>query len=756
VSGVAAKGLIAGATVTAHLVDANGNAEAQAAATADAPTDAQGRYRLTLRGAGTRPVVIRITAPAGGATHRDEVTGATQALPAGFSMRAVVMPSTSTLTVNVTPFTEMATEAAEDQGLTAANVAQANHTVKLMLGLGGGELTAVPVRNTTDAGTPDEQRLAVMLTAVSQMAASGALGCTGDAGARTRCVVEGLSNSMTATNSFSLGATVGPAFARSVEAVLQNPVLLGNVPASLLAPALNALQCQGVTCTAPAGPTTTLDAPGAIAATKTLFTDLKSDIVTLFGDNKSVARGEVEVQNDKFSEAMGRAQAPAELTAKTTALLLTGVDLYNDYKAGRTTQPSRTRGANEGFSNEGFPTSTVYAGACTLFQDSGTTQVATAPANARFVGCSTRYYYQYQNGTEYAHGFTLTPSATAGTFTYQTRARTRTNGVNNNLGPAAGPASGTLVTAVDGNGRIISFSATGSLAGAFEAGGKALVSDSHTWDVSGTRTIDASNPKLATVTMSGSVVAKNASGAVLGTLQVKTATLSEIPVSRDAQGNLVAPNHPNAVATAGGELAAGTLSVLWTVPDAEFEGTISATNSAWDKSLTLHVPTRLLLEGRLALIAAGVKTDYITGRLSATVSGFEQYSDVAPVSPTNRVTVNATLAATVTAPGRPLLALDAGTTWLSDEAEPRTSTVAYRSYNGNTPRSAIQLAVRRTTATGDATVTITDPTNNISVSALQHAASADVMLNGTTKIGVLDPNTGVLTFTDGSFVSAGF
>lgn len=756
VTGVAAKGLITGAIVTAHLVDANGAVQSQAAATADAPTDAQGRYRIRVRGTGANPVVIRVVAPAGGATHRDEVTGQTQTLPPGFSIRAAVVPrAAATLTVNVTPFTEMATEAAEDQGLTETNVLQANNTVKLMLGLGEGDLNTVPVKNTTDAATPDEQRLAVMLTAVSQMAASGALGCTGDAGARAQCVVEGLSNAVTAPNSFALSGGAGAALVDAIRTVVQNPALVGNVPPSIVAAAIAALQCQGVTCTAPA-PSAPLDAAGAIAATKTLFTDLKSDIVTMFGDRNSVIRGEIEVQNDKFGEAMRHAQAPAELTAKSTALLLMGVDLYNDYKAGRTTQVTRLRGQNTGFSSDGWRTFPVYAGGCSLYQDSGATQLATAIANARYIGCSTRYYYAWATSTEYSHGFTLTPSSTTGTFTYLNRARTRKSGVNTNLAPAAGAASGTLVTTVDANGRITSFGASGTLAGAFAAGGTALVSDSHAWDVSGTRSIDASNPKLSTVTMAGSVVAKDASGAVLGTLQLKTASFSEIPVSRDANGNIVASTHPGAVTTAGGELSAGSLSLTWTTPAAEFEASISATDSAWDKSMTTHMPTRVAVEGRLALIDSGVKTDYLTGRMNAAMTGFEQYSALAEMSPTNNVTINATLAATVTAPGRPLLALDIGTTWRNDENEPRTVSIGYRSYNGGTPRSAVQVDVRRTTTTGPAAVTITDTTNNISVSGAQHATSADVMLRGTTKIGELNPSTGVLTFSDGSFVSAGF
>jgi hypothetical protein len=755
VSGVAAKGLLSGGIVTAHAINSDGSIRAEALATAAAPTDANGRYTLSFPGPTAQPYVIKVTVPAGGATHRDEVTGQAQSLPPGFAMRALVVPAATAITANVTPFSEMATEAAEDAGISAASAQQANHTIKTMLGItASGDLATVPVKSASEAASADEQRLALMLTAVSQMAASGAAGCTGDAGARAQCVVQVLSDAVTAPGSFALSGDAAPALSNALEVVLQTPSLVGNVPASVLAPALAALECEGVACNAPA-PSPALDTAGAIAATKALFTELKSDLVSLFGDPDAVERGAIEIENNKFGAAMIAVQAPAEMLVKDTGAVLLGIDLYNDYKAGRTPVPVRGRAVGEFASDFGL-TSSITAVGCTLFQDATTNVQATSPANANFIGCSARYYFEFATNTQFAHGFTITPGATPGEWTYRATAQRR-QALNPRvvLAPAAGPATGTLSTTLNGSGQIIAFSASGSVPGAFRQGTTELGSDSNQWNISGTRTIDPSNPKLSTTRMSGTVVAKDSAGATLGTLQVRSASASEIPVSRDAAFNIVAPHNPAAVASAGGELAAASLDVLWTVPNAEFEGTFSATDSVWDGSGVSHIPTRVTLEGRLSNIEAGVKTDFFQGKLTLLAAGYDQHSAASAVSASNFYTVNGALSATLTAPGRPLLAMRLGTSWKAFEDAPKTATLEYRSFNGGTARMGISVEAS-VGADGLATVSIAESGTGVSVTARQDATAADVMLRGTTRIGSLDATTGVLTFTDGSFVSAGF
>jgi hypothetical protein len=753
-SGVAAKGRIVGATVAVHRIAANGSIEVTPLAQGDAPTDTQGRYRVRFNGTVGQPYVVRIAIPASGALHRDEVTGADQALAPGFTLRAVTLPTKATATVNITPFSEMATSVAALAPVTPERVLQANSTVMQLLGMRGTNLPGVGVVGTKEATDIDQQRLALMMTAVSQMAANGALGCTGDAAARSLCVVQKLGASMASPASMALGGGVATALADAIRTVIQTPALLGNVPPALAASTLAALQCEGVSCVATGAPLV-LTPPAGIAAIKQTLTELRSDIVTLFGDPASATRGELEVQNDKFSQAMRGVQAPVEMLAKDTALLLMGADLYNDYKAGRTSQVTRLRGPDEYFGTDKYPSSALYyAGGCSLYQDSATTRVATSTANANFVGCSTRYFVAFQTLTDYSHGFTLTPAATPGSFTYTSRARSRRSGVTTTLAPTAGPASGTLTTALDGNGRITSFSATGALPGAFRTGTNTLVSDSNSWDITGSRTTDAAG-QSASISLTGTVTSKDSGGATLGTLQVKSAALGEVPVARDASFNVVAPDHPSAVAQYGSEMGTGSVDLVWRTAAAEFEGIFSATESRWDARKTTHAPTQLTLEGRLAVIDAGVRTEYLTGKLAVTVLGLESYYTGVGDGSGNYVTIAATLNATFTAPTRPLLALTVGSSMKSYQTVPEQSYVQYRSFADGSPRTSINIRVSKPADSTSGDVLLTDVRNQVSMYLNKQVQSNPVYL-GFDTIGTYDPVSGIVTFTDGTFMSVGF
>ena len=109
-----------------------------------------------------------------------------QPLPVGFAMRSLLPAATSdtvTTSASVTPFSEMAVAAAAEApgGVTTANATQAVTTMVHLLGFNPSNV--VPTTTSGANATPDQQKLAVMLTAVSQLAASNALGCnTGSAG----------------------------------------------------------------------------------------------------------------------------------------------------------------------------------------------------------------------------------------------------------------------------------------------------------------------------------------------------------------------------------------------------------------------------------------------------------------------------------------------------------------------------------------------------------------------------------------------
>lgn len=745
VSGVAAKGLMANANVTAHAVRDGSIDPTPLSSTS---TDNEGNYTLTFPATVSQPYIIKITAKSDGTTtHLDEVTGVPQPLPANFTMRSVFVPTstgTAQVSMNVTPFSEMAVEAAENAsgGVTVANAQQAVSTVKQLLGF---DPTTVAVKSTTTAGTAEEQAMAAMLTAVSQMASTSALGCdTGSAGDKTKCVVEQLAaaTSTTTTKLQTGSLDVSSALASAVTTVLSTPSLSGSVSAAALNTVQTNLACEGDACTA-VSPTVL----SSIEAAKSLFTELKSDWTSMFSPGSAVNPAAVNLEANKFQAAMEGVQAPAELLIKDAGALLMGIDLYNDFKAGRTS--SNARGRAPGELSTGFGVAPDYnAVGCTLYQDQAATSPATAPANANFIVCRASYYASQVGAVfnEWIHGFTLSPTTTDGSFDYTAKARLRAGSQRTDLSDVY---SGTIKTSRNTTGNIVAFEIAGDLPGAFEMGGNTLVNHHQSWTLNGTRTING--PGDSSSTVSGSVTAKDAGGATLGTLQVKSGSFAEIPVSRTADGFIVAPQHPQAVSSAGSELATAALNVVWTTPQAEFEGSFSATESTWDKSLTTHAPTKLALSGALRTIEGASTTEFLSGRLDVALKDAAIYDDTAPASASNFVTVDAKFVGKVTAPNRPLLELTMGTSHKSHETEPALVTMQYRSVVNGSPKRVIDLSVSRN-ASGVATLTLTEAASSLSLTVADGATSAN-LLSGSTVVGTATRSTGLLTFADGSFIS---
>lgn len=115
VTGVASKGLLRGALVSAHALTPEGP---QSQPLATAVTDDQGRYLLTVP-AGTGPILLKAESVPGQTRMLDESQHwqsefRTMAAPAGLVLRAIANTSMagSQLQVNITPWSEGATEVA--------------------------------------------------------------------------------------------------------------------------------------------------------------------------------------------------------------------------------------------------------------------------------------------------------------------------------------------------------------------------------------------------------------------------------------------------------------------------------------------------------------------------------------------------------------------------------------------------------------------------------------------------------------------
>lgn len=762
-NGVAAKGLMAGADVTVLAVNAaDGTVSSTVLGTTI--TSPTGTYSVAFDGTVGVPYVIRISAKADGTTtHLDEINGS-QPLPAGFTLRALGVPASSgavTVSTTVTPFSEMVTAAATRAtgGITAANAAQAVSTVSQLLGFNPLEAAAP---STAAGASTSAQQLALMLTAVSRLAADGGLGCsTGTAGDKTRCVTQALA-AAASTGSIKLqngGIDVSAALGQAVSTVLTNPALAGAVPPSSLSVVLANLACTGNACTAapatggtPPGPTATAQ---AIAASKQLFTEIRSDFASMFsrGGITATSGGAANAEAWRFNAAMQGMQVPVDVMAKDLGVLLTAADLYNDFMASRTTL--NVRGGAPDLTDGSVPSNYAIgdAVACGLYADTTNTVLATTPAQVVQIGCRALFYVSFDPVTrvrrEWRHGFTVTPGAN-GTFAYATRARLRTM-------PCVAPActdfnaalqtdafAGTLNTTLNANGSIIAFAVNGRLPGAFVTGQTGIYNAHHEWQMQGTRTITSAHQEVAAI--SGTLTAYATGGALQGTLTLRPGSnLVSMPVTRN--GDLPSTGTPATQGTASG----GTLHLSWSTPTVEFDGLLSMTDSVWDSSGTAFSPQRAELTGSLRNVTGGVAAEFLRGSFVATVNGYANHNAALPLSPTNRFNQAFSFVAAVAAPNRPRLEITLSGAKTSEQPDLNSLTLQYRSVVNGAPRIVVGATATRG-ASGVNTYSLTEASANLRMDWRENAATAD-LFQGTTLLGTLNTANGLLTFVDGSFIS---
>ena len=781
-TGVAAKGLMAFADV--NVYEAKDGVIGSTSLVSGITTDKDGKYSLSFDGTQGLPYVIKVTAKAG-TVHADEAAGPgtpPQALPVGFAMRALLVPATSgaiTTTVTVTPFSEMAAAAAASAsgGITAANATQAISTSSQLLGF---DPRLVEVKSTSATGSSqNEQSLAVMLTAVSQLAKTGAIGCaTGNAGEKTQCVVLAL-GSASSLNSFKLSSTAGgdvsAALSAAVSTVLTTPSLAGTVDSSTLAAAVTNLGCTSNCVAAPAASAT------AITAAKLLFTEIKSDWASMFsrGGAAAVATGVANVEAFKFKTTMENVHAPVKTLLGDSGAVLMGLDLYNDYKAGRTTSVSRSRAPGEVSGDGSANFSNYSAVGCALYQDlnanAATSALATSIANANSIGCSARYFLSYRTTntgsvtTEWRHGFVITPNAD-GTFSYSARARRSENtyvrstnrssqtanvGLQQDSSGAVLAFAGTLTQTLSNN-HITGFTMVGELPAGFVMGGNTLANFKHSVSLTGSKTIDAVNSNITSTTLSGNIASIDSNGVILSTLTVKNGLLSTVPVSRDASGNQVSPTASTAVSSAGGEIGAVALSLLFTTPTAAFEGVLSLSDAVWDKSGTEFQPTKATLSGAARnTTVAGVTTEFLSGVFTASTTGYAGFDATQPRSASNSFITSVQFVGKVTAPNRPVLEITMGGTHLSNSNDgvTQSASLQYRTLVNGVPRTVVNV-----TGSPDATgqiknFTLTEASANLSMSWIDQATTIKLMSNSTLEIGSLNTATGLATFIDGSSAS---
>lgn len=781
-SGTAAKGLMAGADVDVFAVKADGTVDITSLAhTTTSPT---GTYSLTFTGIKDQPYVVRVRANAG-TNHLDEVTNASQPLPADFVMRSLVTPTAAgsvTTTASITPFTEMAVAAAAKApgGVTAANAAQAVSAVSQLLGF---DPTTVAAKTVADAAGANEQKLAVMLTAVSQLANSSGLGCTkGSAGDKTKCVVDALA-AATSKDSIKLGNAsddVSAKLSAALTTVLTSEAVRAKVDAAMLTTVVANLGC--VTSCAAAAAGTTPAAPSAtatgIAAAKLLFSQIKTDWSAMFsaGGTSAIAGGAVNKEAFKFKNVMENAQVPADMLVKDVSGMLTGIELYNDFRSGRSTANFRNRGDAKWVAKDANsrPDFSPPVGCALYVANTGFGALATATDTVGSIACSSRFYIISRGSgvdfvrTTWRQSFVMVPDG--GGYNYQGRARrsvTTCSGspivcsqtINENMLADANNADptfdGTFTPVLSAAfGDILSFTLSGKMPPAFTQGGNTLVGAVNHVSMTGTQTVAAVGDVLGT--LQGSLVTKDSSGATLSTLTVKPgSSVVNSPVSVDAKGNDVAPGSALAVRTSGGHLSALTLNLVFGLPTAEFEGVLSMTDAVWDKSGTAFSPTKASLSGALRNINGAGRTEFLKGTFVATVTGYAAFDATKPKTATNNAQLSASFAGSLTAANRPTLEFTLGTTTNNADIEAnavKQLTLQYRTLVAGVPRTVVSLTGDRL-ASGDYSFKLTEATSKLSLSWAGSPSTVDLLVNDNTKVGSFDAGSGLLTFSDGSFMS---
>lgn len=212
VSGVASKGLLRYAQVTAYAVKSDGTAD-KSKALGSAITDDTGKYTITGL-TPSIPVILEVTPLAASGnrpatTMMDEATGQGVAVTvaSGFSLTAaVVLDSSGTTSAQITPFTNMAVALAQKQaadlpsGVTIADVINAAN-VSISTALNIPILTEEPTFTSAPNGSgvtvTATSAAAVKLAAISQLAQTDTDCANADTLAAIQCEVEKLADDAT-------------------------------------------------------------------------------------------------------------------------------------------------------------------------------------------------------------------------------------------------------------------------------------------------------------------------------------------------------------------------------------------------------------------------------------------------------------------------------------------------------------------------------------------------------------------------------
>lgn len=638
VQGTAAKGLIKGAKVSVHAIDAQGvRASALLASTT---TASDGTYKVQVP-VSVRNFVIEVsTAP--GAVMADEASGADLPFPDAMKLRSVVTlaeTATGAYEGTVSPLTEMVARTAQtlDGKLPPQAVAQAKASVRTLLGFD--PETVKPVNSNSVAAisaSEDEKNQSLALAAISKMAGTASADCAqSNAGERMSCVVTKLAGSVTVKDGQpGLDPARLAQFRAAIEAVALDKTInrtgkdkVVGIPVLTPAPV-----------TPPAPPVG--ETPTPLAATKALFGSLRTNL-------RSIGEGDAfRATADAVKRDLVGALAPfGNDFSGFATLAMDALERLDRYRTGEIvregftvgnyrvldTQPLRTSVSFSGGDGDCTITASPLSISCTVLQEALLPR--TSPVNYNIVYATRTLTLQPKPGS--TRDFTYTSFVEKREVAYNGY-RTVGTPTRALLGSSF---SGDMTYARNGD-TVTQFAVKGRMPGRTERG--IFQSDVEDWSLNVVRTEETAGIVLYRF---GGAVTATAGQSVR---KIEVDDTSFLRVTLHDSNNNVLPDAANELqvtlrGTVGGTTARGTLRVA---------------ESKQDKSGATHVPTLLSFEGALEHDDATV----FNGSVALTRNGYERFDATAAESDTNFVADTVDLGGSLSLPNRPTLSLTLGAT----------------------------------------------------------------------------------------------
>lgn len=725
VAGAAIKGAMANAEISLYKTTATGTrGDKLTTVPASIASDASGNYSAVISGY-TGVVMVEAKAVAG-TTLYDEATGTTITPALGFSLRAVTFATAGqNITVQLNPFTELATVAAlaKTGGLTGTNVAQANKDITEALTFD--PLTTAAVFDPTSKAP--KNALAAALTAISQMAQSGDLGCAGNQAAKVACITSAIA-------------------AQGINAAAVQVALQTKLDAVVAA--------NGLTTIAITVPSGTPVIESGITAAKLLIGTLRSNIKALDADDMSLYT-ELQAVADDFKNH----------TAPVAGTSIEALDVARQatqfwYDVVQT-------------SNAAFVSARSFsAGSCTLYSDSDYLVTATSKATAHYVACGTlkdrvlpanalgEYKQCAANGelcySNWSTRVRLHPDALdSNKFTVFTRTRKTdrfaatvpTNGfassytdVDTSYGAAAPGNAASLVVGRDSVGQVNALALTGELSPGFTIGGGNVFysSNLNRWVfVENVATLlgDKENVSLVgTLTNVGGLYTLAVSGSVES---IKNGAL-ETRVELLAGSYLKAKEGTsNATAQDGNEELLLKLKASTAGSAATGEFKVSA--FAWDADQAQYQPTALAFTGSIQ--RNGV--NFFEGTFTASKPDYATFHTNQARSATNVEKTGANFTGKVTITNRPVLNLQLSAT--NHDMGSSTDTTL----TGQYAQGSVTINIEGTSNAASNILTLTS-TNGVKV-VVDKSKTLYPLTKGSTAVGQFNSSNSRVDYADGTF-----